>query len=445
MSKNLFQEFDPVSAKQWKQKIQVDLKGADYNDTLIWQSLEGIDVKPFYHSDDASSGLSSSRETVNWKITQSVFVDRIPVAQKLAVQALEKGAEALYLDYDKPFKLERVMEVIDLNTTTIYLANGPLNESIIAQRDKLRHFFDPIGHWATTGNWFNNRSSDLQSWFKLSADGRIGLDLSIYSNAGANRVQELAYSMSQLNEYFELLGAGAMTQKLTIDLRVSIGSLYFFEIAKLRALRKLVQTLAEEWGYTAEVRILATPGRRNKTLFDYNVNLLRTTTECMSAILGGADAVCNLAYDAIYHKDNAFGSRIARNQLLVLKNESYFDWVRNPADGSFYIESISEQLAQKALELFKEIEKAGGFIASLRSGTIQRKIKESAAKEQALFDDGSLALVGTNIFQNPDDRMQQELELYPFVKNEVRKTDIEPITARRLAENLEKQRLNEEA
>jgi methylmalonyl-CoA mutase len=164
----------------------------------------------------------------------------------------------------------------------------------------------------------------------------------------------------------------------------------------------------------------------------------------MSAILGGADGVANLAYDAIYHKDNEFGDRISRNQLLVLKHESYFDKVNNPADGTYYIESLTEQLAEKALELFKDIEKNGGLISQLIDGTIQRKINESAQKEQELFDSGKEVLLGTNKYPNKNDQMKNDLELYPFVKQNARKTLITPIIEKRLAEKLEQERLAQE-
>ncbi len=164
----------------------------------------------------------------------------------------------------------------------------------------------------------------------------------------------------------------------------------------------------------------------------------------MSAILGGANAVSNLAYDALYHKDNEFGDRIARNQLLVLKNESYLDKVNNPADGSYYIESLTQQLAEKALVLFKDLEENGGFLKQLNDGTIQRKIQESAQKEQDLFDSGKEVLLGTNKYPNPHDLMKDDLELYPFVKINPRKTLITPIIEKRLAEKMEQERLASE-
>jgi methylmalonyl-CoA mutase len=253
-------------------------------------------------------------------------------------------------------------------------------------------------------------------------------------------VQQLAYTLAHANEYFNRISA----LKHPITIEVAVGTNYFFEIAKLRALRLLFNTLAKEFHHNFDCNIIVTPTRRNKTIYDYNVNMLRTTTECMSAILGGANVVANLPYDALYHKDNEFGDRIARNQLLVLKHESYFDKVNNPADGAYYIENLTQQLAEKALELFKDIEKNGGLITQLIEGTIQRKINESAHKEQELFDNGKEILLGTNKYPNKNDSMKNDLELYPFVKQNPRKTLITPIIEKRLAEKLEQERLASE-
>jgi methylmalonyl-CoA mutase len=164
----------------------------------------------------------------------------------------------------------------------------------------------------------------------------------------------------------------------------------------------------------------------------------------MSAVLGSADTVCNMPYDAIYHKDNEFGERIARNQLLLLKEEGYFNGASQISEGAYYIESLTEQLAEKALNLFKQLEASGGFLDALKKGTIQQKIKESAQKEQDLFDTGKIIALGTNKYPNPQDRMKDDLELYPFVKTQPRKTLVEPIIEKRLAETMEQKRLNDE-
>jgi methylmalonyl-CoA mutase len=143
----------------------------------------------------------------------------------------------------------------------------------------------------------------------------------------------------------------------------------------------------------------------------------------------------------LFHKENEFGDRISRNQLLVLKHESYFDKVDNPADGAYFIENLTQQLAEKALELFKDIEQNGGLITQFIQGTIQRKISESAEKEQKLFDEGKEILLGTNKYPNKEDRMKHDLELFPFVKQNPRKTLITPIIEKRLAEKMEQERL----
>jgi methylmalonyl-CoA mutase len=257
-------------------------------------------------------------------------------------------------------------------------------------------------------------------------------------------IQQLAYGLAHANEYLNYLQDDFKHKtrpSFKVIFKVSTGSNYFFEIAKLRALRLLWKTLALEYEITTDCHIIATPTKRNKTIYDYNTNLLRTTTECMSAILGGANTICNLPYDAIYHKDNEFGERISRNQLLVLKHESHFNKVNNPADGTYYIESLTQQMVEKSLILFKSIEVNGGFLKQLKENTIQRKIKESAIKEQELFNNREEVLLGSNKFPNPIDKMKNELELYPFVKQNKRKTLIEPLIEKRIAEKLEQERL----
>jgi len=452
MSKALFNQFKPVSAKQWKQKIQVDLKGASYNDTLIWTSDEGIDVKPFYHADDFEQMPDTSNTEVSKsKICQTIFADDVTVANSIALNAISRGAEAiLFIVPSKEISLENLLANINPEETRFYFEFQFLNPKFLSEIPSQNTFVltDIIGQLAKTGNWFENLNDDHLQFEKIvKQNHQFSIDISIYQNAGANMVQQLGYAMAHASEYLNFLNDkldNEEKQNLLPIFKVSVGTNYFFEIAKLKAIRKLYSAIAEVFNCNTSCHILTYPTRRNKTIYDYNINMLRTTTECMSAVLGGSDAVNNIAYDAIYHKDNEFGQRIARNQLLILKNESYFDVVDNPTDGSYYIEKLTSEISEKALILFKDIEVNGGFLSQLKSGTIQRKIKESALKEQAKFDDGSLVLLGTNKYQNPEDLMKDNLELYPFVKANPVKTLIEPIIQKRLAENLEKTRLKTE-
>lgn len=451
MTKKLFNEFDTVTSKQWKQQIQYELKGADYNETLVWESPEGIKVKPFYHRDETIEPLSINTKSNSFKIVQNIFVYDLEKSIKRALDTLSRGAESIRFTIENEnIAIEELLNAIPAETL-VYIKPSFLNKDFIHKIKVVRPSsiieIDPIGQLAKEGNWYSNLESDFTL---LNEIGILpSIQTGVYQNAGSNMVQQLAYTLAHLNEYFNRINLSAQENKLEssrnpkteITINIAVGSNYFFEIAKIRALRLLFNTLVKEYNYNFDCHIVATPTKRNKTLYDYNVNMLRTTTECMSAILGGADAVANLSYDAIYHKDNEFGDRISRNQLLVLKHESYFDKVNNPADGAYYIEELTNQLAEKALVLFKDIEKAGGLITQLIEGTIQRKIKESADKEQELFDNGKEILLGTNKYPNKNDRMKNDLELYPFVKQNPRKTLITPIIEKRLAEKLEQERL----
>lgn len=451
MKNNLFNEFSEVSSKEWKQKIQADLKGADYNQTLIWKTNEGIDVKPFYHADEEkTTALSTNTEASEWLICDTIFVSDEKKSNHYAKEYLSKGAQSLkFIIPTREISIPSLLEGINCKTTKLhfelqFLDSEYTNQlSNISSKENIFIHTDIIGNLAKSGNWFSTLQEDFKQLENtVKTTSTLSVNLALYQNAGANMVQQLAYALAHANEYLNHFNN--TKQSLKFIFNVSVGTNYFFEIAKLRALRMLWKTLAAEYGITSDCHIFCEPTKRNKTLYDYNTNLLRTTTECMSAVLGGANTINNLDYDAIYHKTNEFGNRISRNQLLVLKHESYFDKVNNPADGAYYIENITQQLAEKALNLFKDIEKNGGFLKQLKEGIIQKKIKETAANQQDKFNNNEDILLGTNKHPNPNDKMANELELYPFIKTNPRKTLIEPIIEKRLAETLEKDRLKTE-
>jgi methylmalonyl-CoA mutase len=452
--KNLFDDFAPVSSKQWKQQIQFELKGADYNETLIWNSPEDIKVKPFYHKDEFSNSFHTNTKATNFKICQNIFVHDLEKSNLRAIDCINRGAESIRFSIeDEKVEIAKLLQNIDLDKIAIYFNFNFISielvkkiEAITKEKNsKIYCNLDPIGQLAHEGNWFTTQEKNNFETLNLLSNetttvSLISINGGLYQNSGANMVQQIAYSLAHANEYFNRISK--ISQPIVFE--ISVGTNYFFEIAKLRALRLLFNLIAKEYNHSYDCHILVSPTKRNKTLYDYNVNMLRSTTECMSAILGGADAIANLPYDALYHKDNEFGDRIARNQLLVLKHESHFDKVNNPADGSYYIESLTSQLAEKALTLFKDIEANGGFLKQLNDGIIKRKTQESADKEQELFDSGKEILLGTNKYPNKKDSMKDNLELFPFVKIKPRKTLISPLIEKRLAEKIEQDRLKEE-
>ncbi len=440
----LFKEFKKVSSKEWKQKIQVDLKGLDYQ-TLITKTPEHIDIKPFYHYDDFQAMAQPAPQ--NFKICQELFIHNPETAGKIARKALENGTEFFTFYCDKPFDIQKLIS--GLNPAQLIFKPGFLNTDFIKKlfeqtEGKSQILIDPIGHLVRYGNWYKNEQKDFEKFKALQEyfPGNyrfIDIRSHHYKDAGAIITQELAYALAQAVEYVEKLG-----DKITNNIRFSVanGSYYFFEIAKLKALRYLWQLIGNE--YTANVipEIYTRPTMRNKTIFDPYVNMLRTGMEMMSAILGGSDYVANMPFDAVYKKSNEFSERIARNQLIILQKEAGFDKALYSTKGDYFIEENTYKLAGKALEIFKQIENSGGLLSQLYKGKIQQKITESATKEQTLFDEGKLVLVGTNKYPDPGSP-KPEIDFYPFMKKRTGRTLIKPVVPKRLAEKTEMERLKQ--
>ncbi|WP_103070233.1 methylmalonyl-CoA mutase subunit beta [Aquimarina sediminis] len=454
MTKSLFDSFEEVSSKQWKQKIQFDLKGADYNEALIYKTLEGIDIKPFYNQEDLVDINNTTSHPTTWRNSLKIEVSDTLTSNQKAINAIKKGAESIHFVILHEHIDPKGLFLNITNSTSLYIETKFLSADYIQIIDNLAKehnldifvLTDIIGNLASTGNWYDNLKNDhslLDQIVKNShLQSSVSIDLGLYQNAGATMVQQLAHGLAHANEYLNYFETTTTPlKKIPLIFRVAIGGNYFFEIAKLRALRILWSALSSEYKALTECHIIAYPSHRNKTVLDYNVNMLRTTTECMSAILGGANTIQNLPYDDIYHLENDFGTRISLNQLLILKNESYFDLVSNPASGSYYIESLTNQISEKALALFKNIEEGGGFLKQLKSGIIQKKIKESSDKEQELFDREEIILTGSNKYQNPDEHIP-EFQKPIFPEKKVRKTLLSPIATTRLPHKIERKTIN---
>ena len=268
---NLFSDFDAVSSKQWKQQIQYELKGADYNETLVWESPEGIKVKPFYHSDD-----SEASETVNldaivpakpFAIVQNIFVHDVQKSNARALETLQRGAESVRFTLENDaISIEELMQNLPLENVNYYFNlpflsvefTNKIND--FASKNKANIFIqnDPIGQLAKDGNWFENLEKDFEKLNIIAKNSHplegcptggvasfLTISSGIYQNAGANIVQQLAYTLAQANEYFNRIPN--INQPITIE--VAVGTNYFFEIAKLRALRLLFNTLASEYNH----------------------------------------------------------------------------------------------------------------------------------------------------------------------------------------------------
>ncbi len=454
---NLFAEFPPVSTEQWMEKVIADLKGADFNKKLVWKTNEGFDVQPFYRAEnmDEVSFLNSlpgefpfvrgTKKTNNeWLVRQSIAVTDLAEANKKALNYLMRGVDSLAFVFNGG---ELTVADLDVLLKDVCLPAVEVNfvgtcskkatEAFVAYVKKAGYDlaevkgsveYDPFGKFAVTGVLRNgaehvlaNAASLIEQTLEMKKFKTLAVNGKNFGNAGASAVQELGFSLAQGAEYLTALTEkgveiDAVAKKLKFNFSVSAN--YFMEIAKLRAARLLWAQIVKAYGpkcdCSAKMSIHAETGSWNKTVYDAYVNMLRTQTEAMSASIGGADSITVLPFNAAYEASNEFSDRIARNQQLLLKEESHISKIVDPAAGSYYIEELTAALAENAWKLFIDVQEKGGFIAALREGFIQAEVKKMAAKR-----DGNVAtrrenLLGVNQFPNFTEKVESELDAAVF-------------------------------
>lgn len=418
-------DFKQLSIAEWKLKVQAELAGLDYNDVLVFDTAEGIQVKPVYTEEDRNpEGSQPIQSTKDWKIIGKWMPE------------VKQDSSYLYGFKINDPELNKISELpayLDLfiQTPNPYEA---LESISWAELKNLKYFgLDVIGNLAQTGNWIRSQEEDFDLVQKAlnnsSFEKSIEINAALYQNAGANHVQQIAFAIAHAVEYLEKFGLEAASK---IYFRTAVGGNYFFEIAKLRALRKLWNLILSEYNSSAETFIYAETSLRNKSLLDIQNNLIRSGLEASSAIQGKANVINVLAYDEI-QGSNPISEELASKQQLLLQKESFFDKFEDPISGSYFVENVSELMTKNALELFQKIEADGGFLKGLFNGSIQKMIYKSAEKEQQAFEEGKILLIGVNKFRNPADK----IEIIEKTKNEIR-TQIQPIFPKRLAESIEK-------
>ncbi len=420
---HLFSEFNATTAQAWKEQIIKDLKGIDFN-TLIWKTNSGIDVKPFYTKEDIQLSNENASISNDWSICEYINVTDEKTANTKALNALQNGASGLV------FKITQ-------KTNFETLCKGILFEHIYSLFEIAPEFEGELNAYLEGKNYnqycFIESDTILNGKIDLTNCGSVlSINTSIYNESGANQVNQLAFTVAHINEYLnELTSQNKLAELKTLHITASVGGDFFMEICKLRALRKLANFILEQYNYDAEIHIHAQTTLVNKTSIDIYNNLLRSTTETMSASIGGANSIVVFPFDYEINPDNDFSSRMARNQQLILKDESYLNKVSDIAAGSYYIETITKTLCEKAWQSFKDIETKGGLINALKLNYIQALIKEDADKLITDFKDGKLILVGVNKFQNKLE--EPKTTINPHIENVTQRLAIQPIKALRLA------------
>ena len=498
---NLLADFPAISTQEWLDKVTADLKGADFNKKLVWKTNEGFDVMPFYRAEDIQ-GLKTTevvpgkfpfvrgtKADNNWFVRQDIVVEDAKAANAKALDILNKGITSLGFKLNKkdlsPAYIETLLEgiaadCVELNFTVCTRRSAEL-ATILTGYFKAKAYdvtklqgsinWDGMNAMLLRGKDFEKE--ELVSLAKATFEAALGLpfyrvlgvNATTLSNAGAFVAQELGYALAWGNEYLSsLVDAGCETSLVAkkIKFNFGVGGNYFMEIAKFRAAKLLWAQIVDAYQgkclrpdcpetvngickCAAKMRIHAQTSEFNKTIFDANVNMLRTQTEAMSATLGGVNSLTVLPYDSIYKKGDEFSERIARNQQLLLKEESHFDKVADPAAGSYYIETLTNNIAAQAWKLFLEIEDNGGFFAAIKAGSVQKAVKETATKRLKAVSSRREVLLGTNQFPNFNEAAAAKVEF----KNEAGcgcdHTGVEKLVAVRAAEEFEALRFATEA
>jgi methylmalonyl-CoA mutase len=410
----LFSEFKSASAQDWKNQIIKDLKGTDF-EKLIWKNPNGFDVNPFYTSEDIQQPAPNLFTHSNWEICSEFLVEDEKKANAEALKALMGGASSLVFIVIKKINLDLLLQDILIEHIEVNFvlkhpdASFVADFKLYAKQKNIRPekingsiCFDAITHFAETGTLIH---SEIQS--DSSSLKTIGVTAALYQNAGATQTFELACTLAHAHEYLVTLSNQNISYKKPFYFTVAVGSDFFGEIAKLRALRKLWVLLAQAYNILKEIHIHCETSLLNKSSLDANNNMLRTTTEGMSAVIGGCNSLTIHPYNTGFESQTDFSDRMARNQQLILKEESYLHHTADMGAGSYYIEKLTDELAGKAWEEFKEIENKGGFLACLKSNFIQNKIQEQADNLIKQFNNGELVLVGVNKFQNAKEKVPE--------------------------------------
>jgi methylmalonyl-CoA mutase len=459
----LFTEFPAVTAEQWIQQAIRDLKGSDFTEKLQYTTADGITVQPFYTEADLAGRPAPEPlfTHTDWEICETIPSEDVEAANKKALHALNNGATALRFRIAEGTKPEQLLRDIspehidlqfDLPAATDAFARkfqAWIRQQGLRQ-DQLRVAFnaDFLARLLLSGKGQKTVGAEGDAWVNLFNETTpfrsLCIDAVGYQNAGAPPAFQLACALAQAREYLDLPGVRPEDLAGRIQINIAVGPDYFFEIAKLRALRKVFALLLGTYGGETQVYVHAETAFRNLTVYDPYNNLLRTTTEAMAAVIGGCNSLTVLPFDAALRPANDFSGRMARNIQLILKAESYFDKVADISAGSYFVETLTEQIAEKAWTWFREIEAAGGFIASLEKGSIQATIRDFAQTQAQRFEEGKEILVGINKYPNAQETLKENFPITDRYSTPDAGAEIEPLDTTRLAAAQEQARMKAE-
>lgn len=440
----LFTEFPPVPTEKWEEVITADLKGADYERKLVWKTGEGFNVRPYYRAENlegikflgSQAGefpyVRGTRAHNRWRVHQTVSVVCPKEANAEALKILNAGVDSLgFCIASEAFTaadLDTLLGEICIPAVQLTfcgqktadvaeLVLAKIEKEGIAKEDvRIAFCIDPLVKGLSTKGDFCSPNGEkcfarIAELIRKTKEYKhirvVTVSGQIFGNSGSTIVEELAFVLSAGHDYLvRLMDAGLTIEEAARKLRFSfsVSSNYFMEIAKFRAARMLWANIVK--GYNPEkncackMQIHAETSKWNQTVYDPYVNMLRGTTEAMSAAIGGVYSLEVTPFDASFENPTEFSKRIARNVELLLKHESHFDQVVDPAGGSYYIENLTQSIAAEAWKLFLELEEKGGYVAAFESGYVVERVDASAAAKDKSVAQRRITLLGANQYPN---------------------------------------------
>lgn len=441
----LFDQFPPVSTEEWKEKAIADLKGADFDKKLVWRTSEGFNVQPMYREEDIENlktlnslpgeypFVRGTRTNNEWLTRQDIDVTDVKAANAKALDILDKGVDSLgfHLQSEQitPECIEALLDgihadCIEINFLTC-IRNAANLATLLTEYYTKKGYdlatlrgsinFDPYKRILKKGKDVTDMADRAREVMQAAAALKnyrvFAVDALLINNAGGHITQELGYALAWGNEWMAMLTDAGFTPDeaaLRIKFNFGISSNYFMEIAKFRAARMLWAQIVKQYNpadvNACKMMAHATTSEFNQTLYDSYVNLLRTQTETMSAALGGVDSITTLPFDKVYATPDDFSERIARNQQLLLKEESHIDKITDPGAGSYYIENLTVSIAEQAWKIFLDIEERGGFHAALQAGYVQEQVNAVSAERHTNVARRKEILLGSNQYPNLNDK-----------------------------------------
>ena len=443
-SEKLFTEFPPVPTEKWEEVITADLKGADYERKLVWKTGEGFNVRPYYRAENlegikflgSQAGefpyVRGTHAHNRWRVHQTVSVVCPKEANAEALKILNAGVDSLGFciasadfsaaDLDTLLK-DICIPAVEITFCGEKMANvaelvlAKVEKEGIAKEDvRIAFCIDPLVKGLSSKGDFCSPNGEkciariVELIHKTKEYKHVRIVTvagQTFGNSGSTIVEELAFTLSAGHDYLvRLTDAGLDVDAAARKLRFSfsVSSNYFMEIAKFRAARMLWANIVKGYGpaknCACKMHIHAETSRWNQTVYDPYVNMLRGTTEAMSATIAGVHSLEVMPFDASFENPTEFSKRIARNVELLLKNESHFDQVVDPAGGSYYVENLTQSIAAEAWKLFLEIEEKGGYTEAYKAGLIVERIKASAAAKDKNIATRRQTLLGANQYPN---------------------------------------------